>query len=155
MLAAINSIPQVTKNSILKLFVVCTVSLSFVSCGSSAKTKRAISGKYISWWGSTVWTYTFDTSGQYEYTAKGHCCFGTTKGTYRISGNTIYLKAFPKTEQLDSNYYVEQDTMLIKSDSCLLSVPLGYEHTLEDTTQKVRCESKRRNIAQKGYPILE
>lgn len=109
----------------------------------------------MSWWGSTHWTYTFDSSGKYEYTTRGHCCHETTKGTYEIVNNTIYLTAFPKKEQQDSNSYTENDTLLIKSDSCLLSVPLGYEHNIEDTTQKVIYESKRRSITQKGYPIID
>jgi hypothetical protein len=104
-------------------------------------------GKFISWWGDTDWIYTFDSLGKYEFVTRGHFGFSTT--------NTIYLTAFPKSEQPDSNFYIKNDTLLIETNSCLLDVPLGYEYNIEDTTQKVFYESKRRDMTKKGHPIIE
>jgi len=145
----------VRKISIFLLLLGCAVNLIFIRCKKASKNQKTITGKFVSFWGDTHWIYTFDSLAKYEFVIRGHLGFSTTKGTYRISNNTIYLTAFPKVEQQDSNFYFEKDTLLIESDSCLLGVPLGYEHNLENTTQKIFYESKRRDITKKGYPIID
>ena len=127
----------------------------FNRCKNNLTNRQAIKGKFLSWYGNTFWVYKFDSLGNYEYTTSGHCCNTTTKGHYIVSNNTLYLTPFPKDQQLDSNFISGRDTLIIKNDSCLLNVPLGYEHNIEDTTQTDFYESKRRDIKQKGYPIIK
>jgi hypothetical protein len=131
-------------------FILCVITLS---CTPRPRIRRVLSGTFTSYWGSTFWSYTFDSSMRYTYKTNGHFGNSTTQGNYLISSDTIYLTPFPKTQQTDSNFYFPGDTLIVHSDTCLLDIHLGYEHILMNPDQKIFHGSKKRDLSTIGRPI--
>ena len=144
-----------SKTRVLILLIAFAFFVIGFSCSSERQSRRLLFGTFTSYWGDTFWSYTFDSSMHYTHQISGHFAHLTTKGNYVISDDTVYLKAFSKSQQPDSNLYFRNDTLIIHSDTCLLDKGLGYEYILNYPPGETFFESKRRDLNKIGRPITE
>jgi len=122
---------------------------------SQIECSRYLKGTYVALWGETTWSYTFQSGNTYSYETEGHFGNSKTLGNYNIINDTIFLNAWPKEKQPDTTLYFHVDTLLIYSDSCLLDIPLGYEHISIRDNQSTIFSSKRRNLNIKDRPVIK
>ncbi len=100
------------------------------------KPNKRVKGIYVGWWGTTQWTYIFDTDTTFTFNTAGHFGFTNTVGQYHISGDTLFLISNPKKLQKDTNALILNDTLMIEGDSCIIDLSLGYDY----------CKSKNNEI---------
>jgi hypothetical protein len=92
------------------------------------KQQAGLSGIYYSAWAETIWTYDFDSSNIFVFKSSGHFGNTSTIGEYHLSGDSIFIKAFPKERQTDSDFIALTDTLLKDGDSCIIDLSLGYDY---------------------------
>lgn len=90
--------------------------------------KKSVSGVYMGWWGDTQWIYHFDNNNTFLFDISGHFDVSKTLGSYYISGDTLFLKSFPKEFQPDSNFNNINKQLLLDGDSCIVDLQLHYDY---------------------------
>lgn len=106
-------------------------------------------GTYYGLWAETIWTYVFNTNNTFSFKSSGHFGYTNTVGQYSLSGDTIFLKSFPKTRQTDSNFIMLTDTLLTDGDSCIIDLSLGYDYCKLKHNNDIIYQSRQR-IKSKG-----
>jgi len=118
-----------------------------------AGNKQSLSGEYMSLWGETLWTYKFETNGNYVFTTSGHFGDSKTIGSYRFRNDTVFLMALPASKQPDPKSYFRTDTLFKLSDTCFVDLSLGYEYC--KTKGSTIMASRKRNVHKKGMPLIQ
>lgn len=114
--------------------------------------KKNITGIYVGWWGTTQWTYIFDKENTFIFNTAGHFGFTNTKGNYHLSGDTIFIKSFPKEQQKGKNFLSLNDTLISDGDSCIIDLAVGYDYckgtdnksTIHPSRQRIKNKSEAR-----------
>jgi hypothetical protein len=136
-----------------KHFIFLTTIFISLSSYSQSNSKVKIKGTFTALWAETLWSYTFKLDNKYKFETSGHFGNTITKGLYKIIQDTIFLTAFPQSQQVDPNTYFTTDTLLIDNDNCLIN-HLGYEHIrLKHKNDRIYA-SKRRDLKLPGRPVM-
>ena len=140
----------------MKKYYSTLVAIVFFSAGAYSQNtgEKEIKGTFVGLWAGTVWSYVFNSDKTYKYQSTGHFGNSLTLGQYRISQDTLILNAFSKSQQRDTNFYFQTDTLIIDSDNCLIDLTTGYEHLRLKEENDTVYASKRRNLKLLGRPVL-
>lgn len=120
----------------MKFFLIITLLYATATTGQSSR--KVIKGKYSGWWADTYWTYTFDKKNIFHFLTRGHYGNSSTVGKYLISGDSIFIKAFPTAK----TFLI--DTLLIDGDSCIIELSTRYDYCKKKRSQKIPHESRKR-----------
>jgi hypothetical protein len=125
----------------VKTFFLLTL-LPFSLLGQNSS--KNITGVFVGRWASTEWIYVFDKDNTFTFNTSGHFGFTNTAGQYRLSGDTIFLKSFPKEQQKDSNFLQINETLIIDGDSCIIDLSLGYGYCKRKNNGFIIYQSRQR-----------
>jgi hypothetical protein len=123
-------------------FIILFTLLPFSLLGQNPN--RDIRGVYVGRWATTQWTYVFAEGNIFTFNTAGHFGFTNTMGKYHLSGDTIFLKSFPKEQQKDTDFLSFSDTLIIDGDSCIIDLSLGYDYCKGKRNEFIIHESRQR-----------
>ncbi len=92
--------------------------------GVSFSKAQSLSGTYQGSWAMTWFYYDFMPDKTVVCTVTGHYKTGVDEGSYRVSGDTIYVH-FVKS---DGKPYNEDKVFLIDGDSCVIDLQTRYDY---------------------------
>lgn len=88
-------------------------------------------GVYCSTRTQTFWIYEFFSDSLFEFRTQGHFGNTITKGNFSVNGDTLTMKPYSIEKQPEkSSYFKSLDTLLITSDTTLISITGAYHYCM-------------------------
>lgn len=93
----------------------------------------------------TNYFYIFYADGRFKSDITGHLGNdGETRGTYSKFNDKIFIKPFPKEQQINKNYYQFNETFIIDGDSCIIDLETLYDYRKLNPGNNEMYDSKER-----------